>query len=383
MKKIIIFFALIILLFSANTNPLIAHAEDNDLKEIIDKELNEIDFSSIDNYLKTSETILGKDFKSFIKDILNGEFSINFDNIFQYFKQLFFEKVAYLLPKLTTVIIIALIYQFISEFNGNFDEIKTVCYYACVGAIITIIFSAVTESFIKAQTAITKTSSIMQLISPILLTLMVACGESVSVAIFNPALVFFGNLINILVCQIILPLIKILLTLSLVSGLSPDLKLKGFINFFSSIIKWILGLSFTIFSLYLSAQGIIGGNIDGISIRATKYAISNSVPIIGGFVSGGFNIVIAGVHLIKNAVGVGAIIALLITIFSPLLFIIVTQILLKLISAIISLVSDEKLSVICNSLTKGLSLLISTVIGVAFTFYIFTMILICSTGAFL
>jgi hypothetical protein len=54
----------------------------------------------------------------------------------------------------------------------------------------------------------------------------------------------------------------------------------------------------------MTVQGITSASIDGISIRATKYAISNSIPIVGGFLRDGFDIVIAGSVLIKNAVGI-------------------------------------------------------------------------------
>ena len=385
MKRLLsLIFAIFLIISICPKGVLHSYADTKtDLDKIIEENLDKLDFSEIEDYLKNTNTDFNKSFSDYIKEIISGEFSLDFSSIFSYLTGLLTEKISSVLPRFISVIAIALLYKFIAEIGAPIDEIKDVVYYACVGSIVIILFSAVTECFNSAQKTIENCNTIIQIISPVLLTLMVACGETVSVGIFNPAIIFYGSLTTSLILQTIFPLIKMILILSLLSGISPELKLNGFILFFSNLIKWILGISFTVFSLYLSLQGILGGNIDGVSIRATKYAISNSIPIIGGYVSGGFNIVVAGSVLIKNAVGIGGIVVLFFSVISPLFFIIATQLIIKLLSAIISVVSDEKISTVCNNLSKGLSLVIASIVGVCFIFIIFVLIIICFGGAFI
>lgn len=51
----------------------------------------------------------------------------------------------------------------------------------------------------------------------------------------------------------------------------------------------MIGLSITIFTFFMSAQGLSSAVIDGVSFRAAKYAITNSIPIVGGFLKDGFD----------------------------------------------------------------------------------------------
>jgi hypothetical protein len=61
------------------------------------------------------------------------------------------------------------------------------------------------------------------------------------------------------------------------------------------------------FFAFLSVQGIVVSVSDSVSMRLSKFALSKYVPIIGGYLSDGFNYLIAGSIVIKNAIGITAI----------------------------------------------------------------------------
>lgn len=125
-----------------------------------------------------------------------------------------------------------------------------------------------------------------------------------SVSVYQPAVAFLTNGIVRIILDAVLPLSTLMMVFSVVSNLSVSTKLTRFVEFFGSLNKWLIGISFTVFTFFLSVQGITAGGIDGISLRATKYAISNSIPIVGGYLKDGVDLVIASSVLIKNAVGV-------------------------------------------------------------------------------
>ena len=138
----------------------------------------------------------------------------------------------------------------------------------------------------------------MQAVFPILLTLIATSGGSVSVAVYQPAVVFLSEIIVNIISTVVLPVAVMLVVICMVGNMSEEIKLNNFAALFKSINKWVLGISLTAFTVFLTVQGITSATYDGLSFKAAKYAISNSVPIIGGFLSGGFDLMIAGLSLI-------------------------------------------------------------------------------------
>ena len=221
----------------------------------------------------------------------------------------------------------------------------------------------------------------VSIISPILLTLMVASGGNVSATLYKPTVAFLSNGITEIILSIVLPLVMAIFIFNVISSFIENTRFNRTIELVSSIIKWVLGISFTVFTVFLSIQGIGASSIDGISLRVTKYTISNSVPIIGGFISGGFDIVVAGSALIKNAVGIGGLIFTFYLLISPLIYILAFSLILKFIGAILEPLSSLKFTNFFFGLSKTLELLLACIIGVFFMVFISIVLMICSANA--
>ena len=164
--------------------------------------------------------------------------------------------------------------------------------------------------------------------SPIILTLMVASGGNVSASIYTPTVAFLSNGIISIFLYLIMPLVALTFIFNMISNFSSSIKLEKFSAVATSLMKWVIGFILTIFTVFLSIQGITSATFDGISIKATKYAISNSVPLVGGLIRDGFDLIIAGSILIKNVVGITGVFALFYTIISPILTIFVFSLML-------------------------------------------------------
>ena len=179
------------------------------------------------------------------------------------------------------------------------------------------------------------------------------------------------------------PLIIISFTFSFASNFSSEIKLSKFSDFINSSIKWIIGITATVFGVFLSIQGITSACYDGISIKAIKYTVSNSIPIVGGFLKDGFDLIVAGSVLIKQAIGLSCVFGLFFLIISPVLSIAVFSLMLKLCSAIIETVSDARLSNFCLSITKSLGYVTAALLLVGFMFFIMVLLMIFSANAFI
>jgi len=144
-------------------------------------------------------------------------------------------------------------------------------------------------------------------------------------------------------------------------------KLNGFIK---SLFKWIIGTVFAVFMGYLSIKGFTAGTSDGISIKATKYAIKNYIPMLGGYISDGFELVKAGSLIVKNAIGFAGVIIIFFTSISPIILIGISQLGLKLISGILEPMGNTKTASLLESISDSLKLLLVVVVGVVIMFFL-------------
>lgn len=164
--------------------------------------------------------------------------------------------------------------------------------------------------------------------------------------------------------KIVLPLFIVSVVFTIVSNLSENVRLGRLSEFFGSLCARLMAVVFTVFSAFLTVRGITAGVTDGISFRAAKFAARNYVPIIGGFVSDGMDLFIAGTVLIKNAVGAAGVLLLFATVFVPVLKVTVFGLLLKLTASVIEPVADKRVVGFLYGLSKRITVLNAALIAV-------------------
>ncbi len=385
MKKIIITLFIFLIMFGLFACSNIKKANAETLSESIDSQLENLDLSELENFFNDIEDNPQKGgFIDNIKNLLNGTSNFDYNSLLNYTLQIFFSRVYNLLPIMISIVAIALFSGLINNIKTSFlsDSISDIIFFVCLLTIILLLSSTLISSYENIKNAIENIAKLSEIMSPIIITLMVASGGNTSAAIYTPTVSFLSNGIITIILSFILPLVTCIFIFGIVSNFSKSIKLNKFIQFFESIIKWTLGLIITIFSVFVTIQGITSASFDGISIKATKYTISNSVPIIGGFLKDGFDLIIAGSVLIKNAVGVGVIFSLFYTILSPVLFLGALSLMLKLVASIIEPISDERISNFCMQTSKSITYLNVCILMVGFMFFIIVLLMICSANAF-
>jgi stage III sporulation protein AE len=165
----------------------------------------------------------------------------------------------------------------------------------------------------------------------------------------------------------------------ILGNLTETIKLNRFQGFLTSLFKWSVGIVFTLFTGFLSIQGITAGRYDSVSIKATKFAVKSYIPIIGSYISDGMDFLVLGSVLVKNTIGLVGIFILFLTILTPIISILIVKLGLQLSSAILEMCGSKKLSEFTNSCAKVLLMPIVIILGVAFM-YLFTIALIMCTA---
>lgn len=393
MKKIIIIFIVLLCCIGLNKFSLsTVYAEQNveeELREEIDNQIKNIDLTEIEaiiNSLTDKQSIIfgESSFWNKIQSLLNGDYNTDEESIVKIVSEIFFEELVRILPTISLIIAIAILFGMFSLSQPNFKNhtIKEIIHFVCYSSIIIIIVKSLFSLVGQATECINLIKNQMEAIFPILLTLMASLGGNAMVSVYQPAFaVLTGGIIG-LFSKILLPLFICILVFSLLSNLTRTVKFDKFASFFSSMYKWIIGFVFTVFYGFVAIKGITAGTYDNISIRTAKYTIKNSVPIIGGYISDGINLITASSVLIKNAIGMGGILVLFATIIIPLINMIIYMFCLKLTAAILEPLSDARIVNFISAVSKTISLLIALIVAIVFMYILLVALVLISANIY-
>lgn len=358
------------------------------LEENVNSQLEELDFSSLDEVLKsfTNGQISifgGKSFLDKVSALISGQYDDS-KPLWQAVLDLFLNNILSLIPIMSLIIGVSILASMLQGIkpSTNGKSISNVINFVSYSVIIVLILSMLTKMLFETSNTIISIKSQMDAIFPILLTLLTAVGGSVSASIYQPAMVLLTNVISGFVTYVLMPIFIFSIVFSIISNLSPTVKLDKFSGFLNSSYKWLMGLVFTIFTAFLSLQGISASSVDGISIRTAKYAIKSYVPLLGSYLSDGMGIILASSNLIKNAVGAAGLFLLLATIISPLIDLIVFMLALKLVAGIVEPLGNKQIANFVSSIAKNLTLLISLIVALSFVYFIMVGLVMCSANIF-
>lgn len=365
------------------------NGQQNDgLSESIDELLDTLDIEELENYLNTlsaeQQELFGGSISEKLRAIINGDFSLDYGNVLSASLRLVFDDLSGLLPMFCVICAIAILCGILNRFKSSFAENGTskLIFFICYSAVLVVILSSLAGIISSCTDTAGSLQRQMQAVFPVLLTLIATSGGTVSVAVYQPAVLFLSEIVVNVVAGVVFPLATLMCVLNMVGGMSGEIRLKKFSAFFAGVIKWMLGITLTAFTVFLTVQGITSATYDGLSFKAAKYAVSNSVPIIGGFLGSGFDLLAAGSVLIKNSLGSCGLILLVSVIGVPLVQLIAYNLFLKLSAAVVEPVGDAAIADFLSNLSGTVNYYTAGLLAVGFMYFVTILLLICSSNTF-
>ena len=316
-----------------------------------------------------------------IKMIINGEFKELGNTVISATINLVLKQILDFLPLVATILAIGILSSMLGNLRSGKDKsLGDVIHFVCYALILVLISSAVMQMLALCRSTLETMKAEIDIIFPILLTLMTAIGGTVSVSVYQPAIALLSGSIMQIFNLVLVPIFIFSFVFAVISNLTSTVKLEKFNSFLNSCFKWLVGVMFTIFIAFMSIQGITAGSYDGISVKTAKFALKSYVPILGGYLADGFNVIVASSVLIKNAIGACGLLLVFVSVLSPILTLVIFSLLLKLTASILEPLSDGRISTFLFSVSKSLTMLLVILIGVAFMFLIITALIMCSAN---
>ena len=257
--------------------------------------LDDLDLSELQKYLdEHSDSYLfnyGDTAKEIVEYLIHGDLKTDYGGYISELFSVIFKNVMSLIPAFAEITAIALLSAVVSAAEGSIMGKSTskIVHLACYSLIILIIGSMLVGIASDCISCIQSVKKQIEIITPILATLTVLTGGTSTAAIYQPSAIFLSSGAIELVSGFIFPSAIAVIVLNFMSKLNTQMSFTGVTALIKSIMKWVIGITVTVFSIFITMQSSASSLFDGILFKATKYVVSNSVPIVGNFLSSGFD----------------------------------------------------------------------------------------------
>ena len=361
MKKLITIFAILICIFGTSIS--IADTED----EVINSQMDSFNISSfIDEANKYSNDILKDiDIQELLNNAIKGELDTNqlLKNIFP----LLGTEIKEALKVMGSILIIVLIHSVLKSISDNLNNksVAQITYYVQYILIATVIMTNFSSIITLSKEAVGNMISFIQLLFPLLMTLMLASGSVVSVNLVQPIILFIINLISNIFQSIIIPIILVGTALAIVSKISDRIQIDKLSKFLKSSSVWVIGILLTIFVGVLSIEGTLGSSVDGITAKTAKAAVSSFIPVVGKVLGDAVDTVIGCSAILKNAIGIVGVIVVIAICITPILKLAIITIIYHLTAALCEPIADSKIVSLITQMADTFKILLAILCSIS------------------
>ena len=351
--------------------------------------LDDLDLSELQKYLdEHSDSYLfnyGDTAKEIVEYLIHGDLKTDYGGYISELFSVIFKNVMSLIPAFAEITAIALLSAVVSAAEGSIMGKSTskIVHLACYSLIILIIGSMLVGIASDCISCIQSVKKQIEIITPILATLTVLTGGTSTAAIYQPSAIFLSSGAIELVSGFIFPSAIAVIVLNFMSKLNTQMSFTGVTALIKSIMKWVIGITVTVFSIFITMQSSASSLFDGILFKATKYVVSNSVPIVGNFLSSGFDMLTSAGLLIKSSVGMCGLVLLLFELIGPIILLIASSLLLKLVGAVVQPIGENTLFSLLSDLSKDVEFFLAGLLTVAFMYSLIIMLIINSANSFI
>ena len=388
----IAFFFIIISYFPINLKSVVFAVDSVQESEImqtiddnVDEMLNSIDSSEIDSYIIDVEDNLkifeNFSFKSMVTNLIDGTFSFEIDDILSYIQNKFLLSIKEYYSIILSLFVAVIIYEFFNIFCiDKYIQIKKIVkiiFNIQVTLVLAILLKSIANNY---REQIDKIFSFTETLFPILLNLLLLSGATGTHSVTSTLSVFVINTTAYIFKFVLFPLATSIVLISIFSSLSVNSNLQKVSNILKSIFKTIIVCLFAIFSLFSTLNFIISGLNDGLGIKLTKYAIKNYVPILGGYVSEGFDFVKSCAVLIKNGFGIVGIFVLFSIVIKSIILNLIVYFSFKILSLMSAFVNSNNFSSLFDNFANSLLYFFSVLIGIFLILFFFIFLVIVSVS---
>ncbi|HCC06725.1 MAG TPA: stage III sporulation protein AE [Clostridiales bacterium] len=352
--------------------------------EVMDEQLNHINFNGIQNKIDDigvkdkNEALQNFDFLAEVKKLITGETDISIENVVGIGTTALIKEVKSNFILMAQILLLVILSAIIKNLTDSFEnkEASEIAFYVCYVIIIISVIKTFKITIDIATTTIDNILSLMKVIIPVFISTIFTTGNITTATTANAVIFASINYIAILVKTIFLPVITYLSVVQIINFLSEKEILKELTDLIRKSVIWGLKGMVVIFLGLSAIQRFTAPVLDGITKKGVALTTKTIVPVLGDVMNSAVDTFINCTILIKNSVGIVAVIGLILICFIPLLKILAVIITYKLVAAIMQPIAESRVVKCFSEFGNNIAVIFACVLAVALCFVISISILI-------
>ncbi len=386
------FFFVFLLLLAA---PLPVFAEDpavlpvarNEGTEITNEDADlttQIDLSEIHSFLDkldadVQNSLPGFSLSKMFEELKQGNVSFQADQLGKAILAFLGKEVLSSAPLIGKLLILAVLCAVLQQlqtvFEGEVGRMSQLLVYLVLMGIALASFKVAIDI---SKNAVDQMVGLMQVMFPVLLTLLLAMGNFTTAALFKPLVMGSLTFLATLLKTVVLPLFFLGAVLRLFNHITEQFKLSKLAGLLEFAGKISLGFVLTLFIGVMTVQGVTGGVADGVVLRAAKYS-ADMIPVVGKFFKDAVELVVTSGLLLRNALGLIAILAIVIICLGPLIKILAMILTFRISAALVEPLGEKALADSLQDMATSLFYILVAVASITIMFFM-TVAIVVGTG---
>ena len=319
---------------------------------------------NINGFLKESEEYTGDFFENIdLKDMFNEavQGKINNQTIYKKIIKIFGQEVSSSLKILISILVIIVIHGILKSITDSLDNsnVPQIIYFVQYILIVTLIMSNFTEIIKLVKETASNLVGFINVLIPLLLTLMVYTGNVATSTLIEPIILFICNFTGNIIADVLIPIVLVIVVFLIISKVSEKIQIEKMAKFLKSGVIWFLGIFLTIFVGVVSLEGTLSSSVDGITAKTAKAAVSSVIPVVGKILGDVVDSVLGCGVVLKNAVGIIGVVVIIGICIIPIIKIATLSIIYSLASAVVQPIADEKIVKLLDEMSGVFKLLLA------------------------
>lgn len=322
--------------------------------------VEEMDFYEIEQVLDDFFAEENVDFETLVMDFISGD-TMDFKDFLGRCLSLAADEMGQWRNEIAAILILAISAAIFSVLSDVFDkhgiaDISFLVMYLLFCMLILRSFDRMSQT---ACEVVLNVCEFMKALLPAYFLSITVTGASSTASVFYPFILGVIEIVVTGIQQIILPMIEVYLLLSMMNCVGKEEFITKLVELLGNGIQWLLKTFLAVVCGFQLIQGMITPMVDSFKNTTLSKTVS-AIPGFGNTAGAVADMFVGSALLVKNGIGVAAMIILIFICAAPLIELGVCTFLYKVIAAFIQPVSDKRMTACVDSASKASALLLRT-----------------------
>ena len=344
--------------------------------------LEQIGIEEIDDFMEDTEGVSEISFTELVNSLIKGEGTYQVKDMGEWLKNALCAEFRENKALLIQILIIGIAFGVLKNFTGLFENsyISELCFVMVYCVLVILLMKSFLIMDNLAKETLKTTVEFMQTLVPVYCMSMIFSNGATTAAGFYEVTFLIISLVQWIILYVLVPLVQVMILFVFLNEVVEGERFSKMTELLEDGIRFVLKFVTVTGGGLNVVQGLIQPAADG--VKGSMFAkTASAIPGIGNSVQAVSEIIVGAGTLIKNSVGVAAMIIVLGITLMPVLKLGVLAFFYKFSAAVIEPVADKRISGTLNGVCRG-SVLLAKIMLTSMLLFLITIAMVAASSSF-